>query len=117
MTKTLNISERDYSRTLEIYETFRERAPRRVDVYKVHIPKMVAMIGHLESVDYATAHGSKKVYYRHDFAPGSRPLLCVSPDGKQLLLLGGRFQFTDRGIVDHDREGKEIDNPHHGRPI
>jgi len=48
---------------------------------------------------------------------GSRPLLVASPDGKCLMLLGGRFKFTDRGIVDRDANGREIENKKHRRPI
>ena len=29
-----------------------------------------------------------------------RPILAASHDGRQLLLIGGSFEFTDRGITD-----------------
>jgi hypothetical protein len=41
----------------------------------------------------------------------------VSSDGKTLLLLGGRYQFTERGIVDKDAKGREIENKKHGKKI
>jgi hypothetical protein len=115
----ISISERALKRAMTLYESFRGRTPRRLNVVEIDIPEVTLVIGHLESVDYRTTHGERKklTLYRHDFAPGSRPLLAVSPDGKQLFLLGGRYQFTERGIVDHDIEGREIDNPHHGRPL
>ena len=97
-----------------LYEGFREAKPRTVKTVRVKLPKAVAVIGHLEYVGYRTTHGSKTEYYQHDFAPGSRPLLCSSADGKQLLLIGGRFVFGERGIVDVDKHGKERPDEHHG---
>ena len=122
------ISEHERSQAIAIYENFREKSPRRIDVVKVQIPNVVAVIGHIEAlwktkaghvgaVDYRTTHGQKLTLYRHAFAPGSRPLLCVSPDGKQLFLLGGRYQFTERGIVDRDAAGNEIENELHGAEL
>jgi len=34
-----------------------------------------------------------------------------------MLLLGGRFKFTERGIVDRDISGKEIENTAHGTEL
>lgn len=102
---------------IALYESFREKKPRRLKVIDVDIPTVVACIGHVEAIDYRTTHGKKLALYRHSFAVGSRPLLVVSPDGKCLMLLGGRFKFTERGIVDRDRHGKEIENKKHGRSI
>jgi hypothetical protein len=101
----------------ELYESFREKKPKRIGNIKFDLPKAVAIIGHVDLIGYRTTHGKKVVYYKHDFAEGSRPLFCVSADGRQLLLLGGRFKFTDRGIVDRDAKGKEIENPAHGAPL
>ena len=41
----------------------------------------------------------------------------MSADGETLLLLGGRFQFTEQGIVDRDARGNLITEPEHGKPI
>jgi hypothetical protein len=125
----LRVSERDLKRTIEIYEAFREkRARNRVAVVHVNVPTIVAIVGHAEaietngeghvtSIDYRTTHGRKLTLYRHDFVKGSRPLLCVSPDGRQLLLLGGRYRFTARGIVDRDAKDREIENTAHGTEL
>ena len=118
MVKKIRISEKDMRGVIQIYESFREKKPRRLNVVKVpDAPKIVACIGHVEAIDYRTTHGRKLTLYRHDFVAGSRPLLCVSPDGKSLLLLGGRYQFTERGIVDRDARGREVENKKHGRPL
>jgi hypothetical protein len=74
-------------------------------------------MGHVEGIDYRTTHAGKVTLYRHKFTKGSRPLLCVSGDGRQLMLLGGRYEWTDRGIQDEDASGRLIGNPKHGRSI
>lgn len=116
--RAYNPRDPEMARAAKLYESFRERAPTRVKKLGIAGPPRIAVdIGHVEFIGYRTTHGRKLTLYQHDFAPGSRPLLCVSPDGKQLLLLGGRYQFTGRGIVDRDIAGREIDNPQHGRPM
>lgn len=104
-------------KAVRLYESFREAKPRKVGAVKVAVPRAVAVMGYVEAIDYRTTHGGKTELYRHDFAPGSRPLLAVSADGKQLLLLGGRYQFTEQGIVDKDARGKLITNPGHGKTL
>lgn len=101
----------------KLYESFRERTPRRIKKVGIAVPRIAVDIGHVEYIGYRTTHGKKLTLYQHDFGPGSRPLLCVSPDGRQLLLLGGRYVFTERGIVDRDIEGREIENDAHGKPM
>lgn len=102
---------------VKLYESFRERKPRRIGHASFKVPAAVACMGYVEGIDYRTTHGKKVTLYHHDFAPGSRPLLAVSSDGKQLLLLGGRYQFTERGIVDKDAKGREVENAGHGKTI
>jgi hypothetical protein len=102
---------------VRLYESFREARPRKVGAVKVKVPRAVAVMGYVEAIDYRTTHGGKTELYRHDFAPGSRPLLAVSADGKQVLLLGGRYQFTEQGIVDKDARGRLIKNPGHGKTL
>jgi hypothetical protein len=125
----LRVSERDRRRTIAIYESFREKkAHNKVAVVQMDVPTLCAIVGHVEaietngqghvtSIDYRTTHGRKLTLYRHDFTQGSRPLLCVSPDGRQLLLLGGRYRFTHRGIVDLDAKDREIENTAHGTKL
>jgi hypothetical protein len=113
----LRVPKRDMHAAIALYESFREKKPKRLQVVNVDIPTVVACIGHVEAIDYRTTHGKKLALYRHDFVPGSRPLLVVSPDGRCLMLLGGRFKFTDRGIVDRDASGREVENKKHGKRI
>ena len=60
-------------------------------------PTGVALqIGRLIAVAYDT--GARK--YVHRFRKNAQPLLIASNEGKQLLIVGGKFRFTDRGIID-----------------
>lgn len=63
-------------------------------------PDAVSVIGECDGVLYTTVRDGEKEAYIHRFRKTSRPLLCVSPDGKTLYLLGGAYRFTERGIVD-----------------
>jgi hypothetical protein len=64
------------------------------------------VIGELDLIGYRTKRagiaGGKMIRYAHDFSTGSRPLLAVSSDGKQLHIVGGRYEFTEAGIEDRD---------------
>lgn len=99
---------------IQLFEDFRERRPKRIKVVNVEWPTAVMVIGHVDEIYYTTTHGKKVVSYRHPFQAGSRPLLCSSADGSQLVLLGGRYKFTDRGIVDRDADGNLVFDPNHG---
>ncbi len=57
-------------------------------------------VGKMTGVMYAADRGDGMHEYCHRFKPGSRPLLIADHDGTQLGIVGGRYQFTDRGIVD-----------------
>lgn len=70
---------------------------------RVKVPppvKVGVCIGDLDGVLYTTVRDGRVEKYIHKFAKADKPLFVVSPDGKQLLLIGGRYTFTERGIVD-----------------
>jgi hypothetical protein len=100
---------------VRLYQSFREKKPKLLGRFKVPTPKVAASMGYLDRIFYTTTHGGKVQPYDHKFAKGSRPLLCVSPDGKQLILLGGRFRWDRRGIVDRDAKGRAIIPKRHAR--
>lgn len=64
------------------------------------LPKAVAVIGECDGVLYTTVRDGVKEKYIHEFKHKDKPLLCISPDGRQILLIGGAYVFTERGIVD-----------------
>lgn len=64
-------------------------------------PSTLAVIGELDGVLYTTQRDGQIEKYVHRFERvADKPLLCVSPDGLTLYIVGGRYVFTDRGIVD-----------------
>lgn len=113
----VHVKQTDVRQAVELFTSFREKKPKRLDIVEIDHPSVVAVIGYLDAMDYTTEHGKKVTLYRHEFARGSRPLFCVSADGEQLLLIGGRFQFDDRGIVDKNARGEDIIPDDHGEPI
>lgn len=100
---------KDVAHAKEIYRGFREETPKRARVVRVRLPKAVAIIGKVRAIEYDTTHAGRSTLYRHDFANGSAPILVAGPDGK-VYLLEGRYHFTERGIVDLDTSGREIDD-------
>lgn len=93
-----------------LYRSFRERRPQIARHVTIKLPKAVAVIGYAEFIGYSTTHGHKATLYRHDFSPGSRPLLVAGTKRGELYLIGGRYKFTGRGITDLDRRNREIDD-------
>lgn len=73
------------------------------------IPASFAIVGHVNAIEYDCTRAGKTVKARHVFAPGSRPVFAVGTGRGELFLLGTRYQFTDRGIVDFDVKGRAID--------
>lgn len=63
-------------------------------------PKVGIVIGDIEGIIYNTVRDGEFERYIHQFKESARPLFVVTPDGKQLLMVGGNFDFTERGIVD-----------------
>lgn len=84
------------------FERFHGAPPERVDRREIEVPDTVLQVGTLEGIVYsAQVDGeNKSTRFYHPFRRSSRPLLCATPDGKMLVIVGGRFRFTERGIVD-----------------
>lgn len=59
-----------------------------------------ALIGHIDAIEYETVRDGKTEFYRHKFKKKSRPLLYAAHDGSRIGIVGGRYEFTNRGIVD-----------------
>jgi len=85
---------------MSLYENFSGERPEFVDRVNFPVDTIAMAIGHLDAVMYSTVRDGKKEKYIHKFRKGSRPVLACSSDGKQLYILAGGYQFTDRGIVD-----------------
>ncbi len=95
---------------ISLFRKFREREPTITKKVEVNVPDQLIVMGHLESIEYKTTHGSKGKLYRHEFAKGSRPLLCTGTGRNELFLVGGSYHVTERGVVDLNTRGAEIDD-------
>jgi hypothetical protein len=71
-----------------------------VEVDKPILPDVMLVVGDIDGVLYTTVRDGKTEKYIHKFKKNCRPLFTVSPDGKQIFMLGGSYDFTERGIVD-----------------
>lgn len=88
-------------RGAKLFAKFREENPEAFRELSFDLPVVLIEVGSLDSVEYTTSRGGVVEHYRHEFKEKSRPVLAVSDDGKQLMIIGGKYKFTERGIVDH----------------
>lgn len=84
-----------------LYRDFSGHEPDEVlEIAKPEIPDAVLIVGKLDSVIYTTMRDGVPEKYIHHFRRSSQPYLCSSPDGDALFIIGGNYEFTERGIVD-----------------
>jgi hypothetical protein len=85
----------------DLYKRFSGHEPSdTIEVDKPVMPDVMLAVGDIDGVLYTTVRDGVTEKYIHKFKKSSRPLFCVSHDGKQLFMLGGSYDFTERGIVD-----------------
>lgn len=87
----------------DLFRAFREEEPGRVTKLRRELPTAAAVMGDLVGVIYRTSHAGKLRKYVHEFAAHAQPALLASSDGRQLLIEGGQYRVTARGIVDARR--------------
>jgi|SRR6187549_2979813 len=90
----------EIERAAQLFRGFREDEPGKVSTLNFKAPRAAALIGDIDAIAYRTHHGGKLVKYLHEFTARARPQLLASADGTMLLIVGGNFTFTERGIVD-----------------
>ena len=71
-----------------------------VVIDKPELPDVMLVVGDIDGIMYTTVRDGVTEKYVHQFKKSARPLFCVSPDGTQIHLMGGEYDFTERGIVD-----------------
>lgn len=71
-----------------------------VVIDKPLMPDVMCVIGEIDGIMYTTMRDGKTEKYLHKFKKSARPLFCVAPDGLSLHLIGGSYQFGERGIED-----------------
>ena len=85
----------------DLYERFSGHNPEEIGKVRIPpIPKVGVAIGEVDGILYSTVRDGQHEKYIHKFRKSDRPIFVVSPDGKQLFLVGGNYTFTERGIVD-----------------
>ena len=99
---------RDYAHAVDLYQRFsgHDGAPLAT-VPVPNAPKVAIVVGYCDGVLYSTVRDGKPEKYIHEFAKRDRPLLLVTPKGERVILYGGNYTFTERGIVDRsDRRNR-----------
>ncbi|MDW8258773.1 MAG: hypothetical protein RML32_04970 [Gammaproteobacteria bacterium] len=87
-------------RAARLYRAFTGHRATRARRAHLRVPKVAVAIGPVLMIGYETVRDGRRERYVHRFARKARPTLAVSDDGRQLVMLGGAYHFTDRGIVD-----------------
>lgn len=96
-----SLDARDVSQGEKLYERFVGRPADRASVIRrPELPDALVCIGDISLIQYVAERDGKTYEFRHPFRTRSRPLLCVTPDGKLVLALGGAWTFTQDGFVD-----------------
>lgn len=91
----------DISRAADLYERFSGHDAEEIGKIKVRpMPRVGVAIGEVDGILYTTTRDGQREKYIHKFRMRDKPLFVVAPDGKGLFLVGGRYTFTERGIVD-----------------
>lgn len=83
---------------VKLFEDFHGSAPVRRTAFPVPLAPTAWRLGTLESVVYRAERDGETASYEHTFKRRAQPYLAVMAD--RLVLLGGRYDVTDRGIVD-----------------
>jgi hypothetical protein len=82
----------------ELFKSFTGDDPQTLKKVRIRNPKTGLVIGELDGVLYTTVRDGKTERYEHSFKKGNRPHLVASHDGQSLHILGGDYEFTERGI-------------------
>ena len=90
----------EVDRAGNLFKDFSGDYPEDMKSVKLPVPKTGLVIGELDGVLYTTVRDGKTEKYQHDFKKSSRPHLISSHDGSSLHILGGGYEFTERGIED-----------------
>lgn len=89
----------------KLYADFTGHRAEVVDeIDKPTIPDVAVFVGMVDGIMYRTVRDGKEELYVHEFKGAAKPAFCVSPDGKQILFVGGHYTFTERGIVDQRKK-------------
>lgn len=88
------------NQSADLYESFTGHKAEELIKYNVKWPTHGLKVGKVDGILYTTVRDGVQEHYIHKFKKSARPDFGVSHDGKMLLPIGGKFTFTERGIVD-----------------
>ena len=89
-------------RAKELFESFTGHEANESIVIDISpMPSTLVAIGEVLGIIYQTRRDGNLEKYIHQFKARARPLLGISPDGKSAHLIGGSFEFGERGFVDN----------------
>lgn len=80
------------------YKKFHGRTVQNIRSFDFTAPKAVTFLGRGHAIEYTSdkilpGRGRKNRLYRHKFGSGVN--IYLHPNGKSLLILGGKFRVTD----------------------
>lgn len=84
----------------KLYQEFSGHRPTGAKTHRIRLPDVGLQVGRVDGILYSTVRDGRAEKYVHRFKRSARPLLAASHDGRTLVIVGGRYQFTDRGIID-----------------
>lgn len=84
------------------FRAFTGMEPREViETTSGNAPRIAWKLGDMLEVMYETTRDGKREKYLHPFKKSARPVLAVDAETGQLVLVGGAYTVTERGITDH----------------
>lgn len=91
----------EVQRALALFRKWSRREPGAVDVVPVPpgTPPVLVALGELTDIGYRSDKwGGKRNLYIHRTEP-PRPVLCATPDGRRVVILGGGLKVRPEGLV------------------
>ena len=90
----------EVERAMVAFENFTGAEVTHLDTFEVSPVRAAWAMGPVVSLSYMATRDGNTYEFVHKFKEHCRPLLAASQDGNQLLILGGGYSITERGIVD-----------------
>ncbi len=100
MKRKIQRHRRQISQASKLYSEFTGEEPQYIDQVSIDVSPVMLLIGECDGILYTTRRDGNVESYIHRFKQSARPLLTASNTGNQLYLIGGRYRFTDAGIID-----------------
>lgn len=95
------MTQKKVNAAVKLFKDFTGENPTNLNKHKKPVfPDVALYVGECTGIMYEAVRDGKTENYIHEFKEGSQPMLISSHDGKQLFLLGGKYQFKDDGIND-----------------